>query len=78
MSNIGKGPASQYRHIADITNNPIIRHRGELMKRKIMHIQLSDNMCLDIEHEVLLTRGVIISLSRVELRMENSTHGRPT
>lgn len=23
------------------------------MKLKIMHIQLSDNMCLDIEHEVL-------------------------
>ncbi|RJG21761.1 helix-turn-helix domain-containing protein [Paenibacillus thiaminolyticus] len=39
------------------------------MKRNIMHIQLSDNMCLNIEHEVLLKRGVIISLSRVKFRL---------
>lgn len=39
------------------------------MKRNIMHIQLSDNICLDIEHEVLMNRGVIISLSRVEFRL---------
>ncbi|BFH11494.1 hypothetical protein J6TS7_35940 [Paenibacillus dendritiformis] len=39
------------------------------MKRNIMHIQLNDKMCLDIEHEVLLKCGVIISLSRVEFRL---------
>lgn len=39
------------------------------MKRNIMHIQLSDNICLDIEHEGLMNRGVIMSLSRVEFRL---------
>ena len=39
------------------------------MDCNIKHIQLGNEFCLDIDHEVLIKQGVIFPLSRVEFRL---------